>query len=112
MAQSMTFNLYNTHCVMFIVSVTNEGYVCFQENPLCAFSEFLMECVVKKNFKGSMKSLKAFKVGWFSMKINVRFPALYGIMTTFFFNRNKFQLYQTCLYMDFWISWYFFISCS
>jgi hypothetical protein len=42
-----------------------------QENPLCAFTEFLMESVAKKNFKGSIKSLKAFKALWISMKINV-----------------------------------------
>jgi hypothetical protein len=48
----------------------------FQENPLCAFTEFLMESVAKKNFKGSIKSLKAFKALWFSMKISVSLSAL------------------------------------
>jgi hypothetical protein len=50
--------------------------VFFQENPLCAFIEFLMESVAKKNFKESIKSLKAFKALLFSMKINVSFSDL------------------------------------
>jgi hypothetical protein len=63
--------------MQYAVSVTYKSHVCFQENPLCAFTEFLMECVAKKNFQGSISSLKAFKAGWLNMKINVSLSALY-----------------------------------
>jgi hypothetical protein len=40
-----------------------------------------MESVAKKNFKGSIKSLKAFKAYWFSMKINVSLSPLNRYLT-------------------------------
>jgi hypothetical protein len=66
---------------VFIISINFKYYLYFQENPLCAFTEFLMESVAKKNFKGSIKSLKTFKADWFSMKINVSLSALNGDFT-------------------------------
>lgn len=46
-------------------------YVLFQENPLCAFTEFLMECVAKKNFKESVKILEVFKTAQLNVKVSV-----------------------------------------
>jgi hypothetical protein len=80
----------------------------FQENPLCAFTEFLMESVAKKNFKGSIRSLKEFKAHWFNMKINVSHSALYRDFT--FFQICKFEgwvelcsVSQAGLYLDLYI---------
>ncbi|XP_067002124.2 spatacsin [Anabrus simplex] len=39
--------------------------------PLCAFSEFLFECIRKKNFKEAVMSIKVFKAAYLNLKNNV-----------------------------------------
>ncbi|XP_069672308.1 spatacsin [Periplaneta americana] len=53
-----------------VATLARGFHIFLPENPLCAFTQFLMECVVKKDFEGSIVNLKKFKAGCLNLKIN------------------------------------------
>ncbi|KAJ9593528.1 hypothetical protein L9F63_014921, partial [Diploptera punctata] len=54
--------------VQCIRTLSRAFKIFFPENPLCIFTEFLVECAVKKNFKESVMKVEIFKAACISLE--------------------------------------------